>query len=63
MPVATVNKFGTCAVIGKEHNQRVFIFPVIFEPLNEPPDFLIHPIDHRRVHRHFLRLKNLLFGR
>ena len=60
MSVTAHHHLGAGTIIRKEQQQRVVEVAHGLELADDPADFLIHPIHHGRVDRHFVGLKTAL---
>ncbi len=60
MAVAPDHHLGARAVVGDEADQRVFERSHRSDLVDDPADLAIHPVDHRRVNGHLVRLESLL---
>ena len=55
--------FGTRAVVGNEHDQRIVEFAHLFEEIDQPPDVMIHVLAEAREHFHHARIEFALVRR
>ena len=63
MPLAADHDLGRGAVVAGKEDQRVVETLHRLERRDDPPDLLVHRLDHRGMDRHLRRLEVLLLGR